>query len=158
MAFRSTRRVISFMIIYSILTFTTAYSLEKGDPQMQLITILGGFLVATTYGVLLSQFRKKDVAILKCISWGNSHIIILLVGEIIVVSLMAFILTMEIIIHILGISFYFPQLAGLANDLVFNGDTLLMTFLLVVVFQVPGVFIANFRTTHISPMSALRNE
>ncbi len=157
-AFRSTRRVTAFIIIYAILTFTTAYSLEKGDPQMQLIALLGGFMVASVYGILLSQFRKKDVAILKCISWGNSHILLLLVGEIFIVSLMSFILTLEIIIHIQGISFYFPSLLALAQDLVFRGDTLLMTFFLVVFFQVPGVILANFRATRISPMSALRNE
>ncbi len=157
-AFRSTRRVLAFIVIYSILTFTTAYSLENGDPQMQLIALLGGFAVASVYGILLSQFRKKDVAILKCISWGNSHILLLLVGEIFIVSLISFLVTIEIIIHVQGFSYYFVQLVDVAKRLAFRGDTLLKTFLLVVFFQVPGVLLANFRTTRISPMSALRNE
>ncbi|MGD2072795.1 MAG: hypothetical protein PVG65_04835, partial [Candidatus Thorarchaeota archaeon] len=85
-AFRAKKRVSAFMLIYAILFLVVAWGLGQGE----MLIFVMAFVVSTVYAILIAQFRRRDIAILKCLSWGNNEILLLLVGEVILVSFSAF--------------------------------------------------------------------
>jgi predicted lysophospholipase L1 biosynthesis ABC-type transport system permease subunit len=164
LAWRAQRRFWVFIGIYFILVGMVTYLLLTYDPVSYLMAILGGLIVATAYGFLLTMFRKTEIATLKCIGWSNSNIRLLITGEILLISCIAFFLFVEVGIHLAGLSFYFTGSA--TGGLFFVPDwirpifaarpLLLWTFLLVVVLQLPGILLANYRILSVKPMEALR--
>ena len=125
-------------------------------------------LVASLYSILLVRFRKDDIATLKCIGWDNAHIRILLIGEVFFVTMTAFVILMEIMWHILGIYFYiFAIDYGTITGIVSNEIILwwrkpilnqLISLGIIAAAQIPGLLIATFGVTRMSPMAALRKE
>jgi ABC-type antimicrobial peptide transport system permease subunit len=141
-----------------------AYLLLSYEAVSTLVAVLGGLIVATLYGFLLTTFRKTEIATLKCIGWSNGNIRVLITGEILLISCLAFLLFVEIGIHLAGLSFYFT---GDATGTLFfvpawirpifeARNLLLWTFLLVVLAQLPGILLANYRILAVKPMEALR--
>jgi predicted lysophospholipase L1 biosynthesis ABC-type transport system permease subunit len=159
-AFRAKKRVLAFILIYAILFLVVAYGL--GDPGYQILYFAMAFVVSTVYAILISQFRRKDIAILKCLSWGNNEILLLLIGEVILVSFAAFLVVFQLSVEILGVIKYLNLGDQLLNDIsaVISLDFQVMLAALgVVVFaQIPGLIIAQIRAMRIPPMRALREE
>ena len=165
MAFRAKKRVFAFIIIYAILFLAIGKGLQASALALETAWpyLLMAFIVATVYAVLISQFRRRDIAILKCISWSNNEVILLVVGEVIIVALSAFLVIFQLSVEILGVIAYFSEL-----DLVFLGqvrDFIVVeagpmgwTLLYIVVLQIPGLILAQYRATKVPPMQALREE
>ena len=86
LAWRAQRRFWAFIVVYFILVGMVAYLLIPFTAISALIAILGGLVVATIYGFLLTTFRKTEIATLKCIGWSNNNIRLLIVGEILLIS------------------------------------------------------------------------
>ena len=159
-AFRAKKRVLSFMLIYAILFLVVAWGL--GQAGMETLILTMAFIVSTVYAILISQFRRKDIAILKCLSWGNNEILLLLVGEVILVSFSAFLVIFQLSVEILGVIAYLRLGDQLLQDisLVISLDfgVMLQSLVIVVFAQIPGLLLAQFRAMRIPPMRALREE
>ncbi|MFX1485872.1 MAG: FtsX-like permease family protein [Promethearchaeota archaeon] len=156
MTTRSKRRFFSAIGIYCVLSWWVAISIHLGETVLAIMGILGGLIVAVLYGFVLTQFRKTQIATLKCIGWGNDNIRLLMIGELLLVSLLGFIITLEIDIHILGLSWYVGVAPGIITQFVFSGLSLALTFVIVIFAQMPGIIIAHWRTLQVRPMVALK--
>ena len=154
MATRIKRRFILAVIFYCILSWWVAFTIQLGDTFLVTMGIIGGLVIATVYGFILTQFRKTQIATLKCIGWGNRNILILLIGEIFFVSTLGYVLTLEIDIHILGISTY---LSDILTDFVFSGTALGIALLVVIVAQIPGIILAYWKSLSVRPIVALKS-
>lgn len=153
MSTRVRKRFILAVLFYCILSWWVAFTIQLGDTFLVTLGIIGGLIIATVYGFIISQFRRGQIATLKCIGWGNSNILILLIGEILFVSLLGYVLTLEIDIHILGISTY---LEDILLQFVFSGQALGVALLVVILAQIPGIIIAYWRTLKVRPIVALK--
>ncbi len=158
-AFRAKKRVLSFILIYALLYVFVA----KGTILLGVPSLLMAFLVATVYAILIAQFRRRDIAILKCVSWSNSDILLLLIGEVILVSFSAFLIVFQLSVEILGLFAYFEGanlvlLTNLYDLIAIPAAAMGTTLFLIVICQIPGLALAQYRAMKIPPMQALREE
>jgi ABC-type cobalamin transport system permease subunit len=160
-AFRSRRRIFAFIIIYAVLYIQVGKGLQAGGPDWWFWPIVA-FAVATVYAILISQFRRRDIAILKCVSWSNPDVTLLLIGEAIVVAISAFLVVFQLTVEILGVAYYFFGGTAMVNWLQayisLQAAPMVITLFLIVVLQIPGLVLAQFRANHIPPMMAIREE
>ena len=159
-AFRSRKRVLSFIVVYAFLFVTVARGLETASWYLYLAMAL---VVGTFYAILISQFRRRDISIFKCIGWDNSNVMLLLVGEVVLVSLSAFLILFQLSVEIIGLMSYIEGLSSSALASVYDAivipiGLLITTLLWIVVLQIPGLLLAQYRATRIPPMRALREE
>ncbi len=160
-AFRAKRRVVFFMIIYAILYIYVARGLY--NPTMATPSLLMAFIVATIYAILIAQFRRRDIAILKCVSWGNSEIMLLLIGEVILVSFTSFLIVFQVSVEVLGLMTYFGAIgtalfSSIYSMIAIDAGPMAITLFYIVILQIPGLALAVWRAMHIPPMRALREE
>ncbi len=157
-AFRARKRVFAFMIIYAILYIVVAK--EVTIPGFEIPALLMAFVVATIYAILISQFRRRDIAILKCVSWSNSEILLLLIGEVVLVAFSAFLIVFQVSVEIIGLAAYFQSalFQDLIDILVIDAASMATTLLYIVILQIPGLILAQLRAMRIPPMQALREE
>jgi len=130
-------------------------------PSLALTSLFMAFVVATVYAVLISQFRRRDIAILKCVSWSNSEIMMLLIGEVVLVSLSAFLIVFQLSIEVLGFISYFGDIAlfqMMRELIVIEVGAMFTTLFYIVILQLPGLGLAQLRAMKIPPMKALREE
>jgi len=164
LAWRAQRRFWAFIVLYGFVIGMVTYLLLSANAISTLIAVLGGIIVATLYGFILTTFRKNEIATMKCIGWSNGNIRILIVGEILLISCLAFLLFLEVGIHLSGLSFY---LSGNPRNPVFfiptyiqqifiARDILPISFVVIVLAQIPGILLANYRILAVKPMEALR--
>lgn len=165
LAFRSKKRVFSFIVIYAILFVLVAKGIQSSTGTLleMFLWPLTALVVATVYAILISQFRKRDVSILKCVGWTNHDVMLLVVGEVVVVSIAAFFLVFQASVEVLGLVAYFEGLdTGLLQMLVdliaVEWWPMVVTLIYIVVLQLPGVGLAHYRMMKIPPMQALREE
>ncbi|MGY5874467.1 MAG: hypothetical protein RTU30_01865 [Candidatus Thorarchaeota archaeon] len=162
-AFRAKKRVLFFMIIYAVLYIQLGKGLNPASTGADpLLWVFVSFLIATVYAVLIAQFRRRDIAILKCISWQNNDILLLLIGEVVLVSFVAFLLVFNVSVYILGLIAYVagvgPLLSSLTELIVIDLPFLIPAVLIIVFLQLPGLAAAQYRAMKIPPMRALREE
>lgn len=168
-ATRNKRRFFGFIIVYSMLALSIATSfkqLEKdpGNYVLLFVTVCGGMILSTMYGLILTTFRKKEIATLKAIGWSNSNVWTRIVGEILFLSFVGFFLLIELDIHMLGMSYYIFGLedpealaqAVLVKNLYFTRDIMTNTFIIIILLQLPGVLLANNRALRVKPMIAMQ--
>jgi hypothetical protein len=162
-AFRSRRRIFAFIIIYAVLYIMVGKGLEHGAADWWLWPIVA-FAVSSVYAILISQFRRRDIAILKCVSWSNPDVMLLLVGEVVVVSVSAFLVVFQLTVEVLGVTQYAigttntPLVTWLTNYITISAGPMLIALFLIVILQIPGLILAQFRANHIPPMMAIREE
>ncbi len=172
---RSKRRFIAFVTIYALLVMVITVTIQNIGlaPSLDEMLNLGfivtaSMVVAIMYSFLLVRFRKDDIATLKCIGWDNSGIRLFVIGEILFVTFTAFILLLELIWHLMGVSFFlFAQDFGAFTGIPSNAPILwwnkpfvnmIIAVLIILVAQIPGLLIATLGVTRMSPMDALRKE
>jgi len=161
LAFRAKKRVFAFIIIYAVLYILVGKTVEGPNIWESIPYLFMAGIVATVYAVLISQFRRRDIAILKCVSWANSEIILLLIGEVVIVATSAFLLVFQASVEIIGIVGYFGTnavLDGIHDLIVIRSDAMFVTVFFIIVLQLPGLVLAQWRATRIPPMRALREE
>ena len=155
LAIRTGKRFWIFVTIYAILMATTSIFLDGaingGDIWPVLGLVAGTAVMALFYGLIISGYRKMQVATLRCLGWTSGDIKWLFLGELILVCVVAALIDLEIIIHYMGIGFYFGATPAVIESLPF-----LMTFLLIVGVQFLGVLVAWRRMLKVRPMEALR--
>jgi hypothetical protein len=159
-AFRARIRVLAFILIYAILIIIVSKGLTN-DPSQWLTYVGMAFIVATIYAILISQFRRRDISIFKCIGWDNNNVMLLMVGEVVLVSFSAFLLVFQVSIEIIGFIGYFGSSALLTSirDILFiDLSSMVVTLLVIIGCQIPGLLLSMYRATKIPPMRALREE
>lgn len=168
LATRNRRRFFGFIVVYSMLALAIATSfkqLEKdpGNYVLLAVTVAVGVILSTMYGLILTTFRKKEIATLKAIGWSNGNVRARILGEILFLSIIGFILLIELDVHILGMSYYIFGLdpivlvdTPLVQNFYFSRSIMIKTFILIVALQIPGVLFANNRALQVKPMVAMR--
>lgn len=158
-AFRAKKRVIPFMMVYAILFIVVSDGLLLPNA---LWYILMALIVSTFYAILISQFRRRDMSVFKCIGWSNNDVMLLVIGEVFLVTIASFLIMLQISFEIMGIVAYFEGAAGIFDAvysfIVIPAASLFPTFFIVLLMQIPGLFIAQKRAMSVPPMKALREE
>ena len=159
-AFRAKKRVIPFMMVYAILFIVVSDGLV--DTVMQGWYLLMAFIVSTFYAILISQFRRRDMSVFKCIGWSNNDVMLLVIGEVVLVTVASFLIMLQLSFEIMGIVAYFEGAAGIFDAvyafIVIPAEYLFTTFFIVLGMQIPGLFIAQRRAMSVPPMKALRED
>lgn len=158
-AYRAKIRVLAFILIYAILYIIVAKGLTANPGDWSYIGL--AFLVATIYAILVSQFRRRDISIFKCIGWDNSNVMLLVMGEVILVSFTAFLLVFQVSVELLGLAAYITGVAsvtGLLSILYVDIVSMFVTLFWIIIAQLPGLALSMWRATQIPPMRALREE
>ncbi|MHA1266764.1 MAG: FtsX-like permease family protein [Candidatus Helarchaeota archaeon] len=155
LSIRTGKRFWFFVAIYAILIGWTAINLDnliKGAdflPVLFLLIVVA--VLSLIYGLIISSYRKLQVATLRCLGWTSADIKWLFIGELILVIFVAAFIDLEIIIHYLGIGYYL----GL-NPPILGAGPFAITFLVILGVQFLGVFVAWRRMLKVRPMEALR--
>ncbi|MHA1271706.1 MAG: hypothetical protein ACTSPY_18100 [Candidatus Helarchaeota archaeon] len=162
LAIRSRRRFLLFVVIYAVLIgFTTIYlnfAVKTGNSWGIFGSIVSTIATAVIYGLLLSGYRKTQVATLRCLGWDFSNIQTLFIGELILVTVVAFVIDLEIAIHQIGLVYYFMGLSGITSlgEPLFQPVWFFLTFFITLGIQCIGIYVAYYRMKKIKPMEALR--
>ncbi len=156
LAIRTGKRFWIFVTIYAVLMATTSIFLDgamkPGGAVLPVLGLIAGTaIMALFYGLIISGYRKTQVATLRCLGWTSGDIKWLFLGELILVCVVAALIDLEIIIHYMGIGYYLNLDPAVIESLPF-----LITFLLIVGVQFLGVFVAWRRMLKVRPMEALR--
>jgi len=161
-AFRAKKRVIPFMMVYAILFIVVSGGLSTLN---QLWYILMALIVSSFYAIIISQSRRRDMSVFKCIGWSNEDVMLLVIGEVLLVTIASFLIMLQISFEIVGIVTYFSvnmapgSLLAMVHDfIVIDAGPLFTTFFIVLIMQIPGLFIAQRRAMSVPPMKALRED
>jgi hypothetical protein len=151
--------VLAFVLIYAILYIIVAKGLTNNPGDLSFIGL--AFIVATIYAILVSQFRRRDISIFKCIGWDNSNVMLLVMGEVILVSFAAFLLVFQVSVEILGLTAYFfgvTNVTGIWSLVYVDLISMFVTLFWIILAQLPGLGLSMWRATQVPPMRALREE
>jgi predicted lysophospholipase L1 biosynthesis ABC-type transport system permease subunit len=167
---RSRRRFIVFTIFYTVLVFWMAISwegfLSAQNWYMLATSLIASIVLAILYAWIIINYRKTEIATLKCIGWTNGNIRTLIVGEILWVSFIAFVVVAEILIHYAAaVNYYWSQNSGSVPDLsTFETNVkpfldivpVVVTFAVFLVAQIIGILVLNNKLLKLRPIVALR--
>jgi len=105
------------------------------------------------------------MSVFKCIGWGNNDVMLLVIGEVLLVSIASFLVMLQISFEVIGIFAYFTGEFGSTSMfyevwqfIVIPAGELFTTFFIVLSMQLPGLFIAQRRAMSVPPMKALRED
>ena len=175
MALRSRRRYIVFTITYTLLMFWTCFSLQLLFNSLQmhstitaaqwssvLITLIASTFLSVLYAWIIVNYRRTEIATLKCIGYTNANVRTLIVGEIIWTTLSGFFLVLEFIIHMLAFqvlgNYLTPWMPGSPAEVtsLFTMSNLVITLGIFLGVQLIGILLAYRRVLKVRPMQALR--
>src|SRR5271157_814608 len=179
-ALRSRKRYLVFMFIYTVLLFLTSFNLQQffdaefppKGPSTTIsssqwlfffITLFASVFMSILYSWMIVNYRRTEIATLKCIGYTNANVRTLIVGEIIWTTLSGFFLVIEIVIHLLAfqvlgnyLTLGLPliQPASVSVLLPFSLWNLLITLGIFLVVQLFGITLAYRRVLKVRPMQA----
>ncbi|MHA1613067.1 MAG: FtsX-like permease family protein [Promethearchaeota archaeon] len=173
MAMRSRRRFIVFTIMYTALMAWLAYNYESflyggGENTTTEIIMLVSSTVFTTilavaYAWIVINYRKQEIATLKCIGYTNTNIRTIIIGELVWVTLVSFFFVAEVLIHITAaITYFYTQnFPGPADYQDFTRPILsiwpiTITLGIFLVSQIVGITIMYSKILKLRPIVALR--
>lgn len=158
-AFRAKKRVIPFMMVYAILFIVVSDGLLTANWVWYFVMAL---IVSMFYAIIISQNRRRDMSVFKCIGWKNNDVMLLVIGEVLLVTIASFLVMLQISFEIMGIIAYFEGAGGLFDPvydfIVIPASSLFTTFFFILGMQIPGLLIAQRRAMSVPPMKALREE
>lgn len=160
---RSKKRFIAFTFMYTALIIWMSISLQTAGNVLQSswdfwVAVVSSLILSVLYAFVITQSRRMEIATLKCIGYQNSEVRVIIMGEIIWVTLVAFMFVSELLIHITAIQAYanysngtfaaFQPIIGVLN--------LIIVVSLFLVAQVGGIALAYRRVLKLRPIIALR--
>ena len=161
-AFRAKKRVIPFMMVYAILFIVVSDGLVSSNAAWY---FLMAFIVSTFYALIISQSRRRDMSVFKCIGWQNNDVLLVVIGEVMLVTIASFLIMLQISFEVIGIITYFSIDLGTGtffqavhDFVVIEAAPLFTSFFIILGLQIPGLFIAQRRAVSVPPMKALREE
>jgi predicted lysophospholipase L1 biosynthesis ABC-type transport system permease subunit len=166
-ALRSRTRFIVFTAIYTVLVFLLANNIndimKNGFQELVnntrafslfLVVVFASVILAILYAWILINYRKKEIATLKCIGWTNGDIRTLIVGEIIWVTIISVIIVFEILIHYAAMMAYAE--APTDNLILLNLWSVVITIAMFFAAQIIGILIMYRKILKLRPIVALR--
>ncbi len=170
LAMRSRRRYSVFTATYTVLMIWTCLSLQlmfdniyRHEPvnySQTLVAIFASLFLSILYSWLIVNYRRTEIATLKCVGYTNANVRTLIIGEIVWTTLSGFFIAVEILFHYLAIVAlggsvsWNTSLVGVAPPVsLLNAIVTLAVFLLV---QVGGMLLAYNRVLKVRPIMALR--
>lgn len=173
LALRSRKRYVIFTITYTTLMIWTSFSIQNvfngGSDIINLtVALVASIFLSILYAWIIINYRRQEIATLKCIGYTNGNVRTLIVGEIIWVTLSGFIVVLEILFHFLAfrvvrfnLSFTTTETISLSelnnistSPITFT--TLVLTLLIFLGVQIIGIILAYSRILKVRPMAALR--
>lgn len=157
LAVRTGKRFLFFVAIYAILLWWTSYTLDNmltgtGQFWPMLLLIIAVAVVALVYGLLISSYRKTQVATLRCLGWTSGDIKWLFIGELLLVCGVAALIDLEIVVHFIGIVANFSG----TIPTIYSSTAFLISLAVIIGVQFLGVLVAWRRMLKVRPMEALR--
>lgn len=178
LATRSKKRFLMFTVVYAVVIAFTAYFVGQAFTTKELlhnpvvfgsasvtmgITIICAIILTMFYANIIVTYRKTEIATIKCLGWTSNHIRILISGEIFAVTLVAFLIVLEMFIHATAIlAFYMifnqsQSITTLPTSIVFVQPLPIVgTFGIMLGVQILGVLLANHKILLIRPIQALQ--
>jgi ABC-type antimicrobial peptide transport system permease subunit len=168
LALRSRRRFWMFTLAYALLLGFSSVFMNAAfkvnfawgaETVMMIIAISVSALMSMLYANIIVTYRKMEIATLKCIGWKNNHIRVLISGEIMAVTLLAFLLVIEGFFHYAAISAYVlsAQSQPITDAIVLvQFMPVVITFAIMLGVQIAGILIANDKILKIRPIQALQ--
>lgn len=175
LSYRSKRRFLIAVLMYASLIVTTSYiinfvlvflasrpvftpselSLAGGLFGIAALLLFITLVLSVIYSLIISGYRKREVATLRTIGWDMGSIRTFFMSELVFVFIVAFVLVVEIIIHILGITQYFGGLIGYYYVAI-NPGVLGTVFGIVLTCQILAILFGYWRMLKVRPMEAMR--
>ena len=167
LAMRSRMRFIIFTLMYTVLMLWNAWNIQDflppnvagtGDYLLLAISIGSTAILAVLYAWIVINYRKREIATLKCIGYTNGNIRTLIVGELVWVTTMSFVIVAELLIHITGFT-AFINLAGetaTVTQPIIRLIPIVLSFAMFLFFQIVGILIMYSKILKLRPIVALR--
>ena len=171
LAMRSRRRFIAFTAMYTVLMLWLSMNLKEylnndspGSINMLVYSVLATVVLSIIYAWIIVNYRKQEIATMKCIGYTNSNIRTIMLGEIIWVTLVAFLIVAEVLIHQTAATTYYQNQNLTAADSTYYDLTtpilqikpVLTTLGIFLVSQIVGILIMYSKILKLRPIVALR--
>ncbi|QEE16077.1 FtsX-like permease family protein [Promethearchaeum syntrophicum] len=172
LAMRSRRRFIAFTLMYTVLMVWMTWNFQdflygEGTPNVLLlvVSILSTLLLSILYAWIVINYRKNEIATLKCIGYKNSNIRTIIIGELTWVTFVAFMIMAETLIHITaGLTYFYQQQIGTISASNYIDKTtpilniwpILATLAMFLVSQILGILVMYSKILKLRPIVALR--
>jgi ABC-type antimicrobial peptide transport system permease subunit len=137
------------------------------DVLLLVVSIISTLILSVLYAWIVINYRKNEIATLKCIGYKNSNIRTIIIGELTWVTFIAFMIMAEALIHITAGTTYFYQQQILNGTISFadyatkttpilNIWPVLTTLAMFLVSQILGIVIMYSKILKLRPIVALR--
>lgn len=164
MAMRSRMRFIIFTLMYTVLMLWNAWNLQsftlpsevEGNILLLAISIGSTVILAILYAWIVINYRKREIATLKCIGYTNGNIRTLIVGELVWVTTMSFIIVAELLIHITGFTAFINLTSGNPTEPILRLLPIVISFAMFLISQVLGILVMYSKILKLRPIVALR--
>ena len=125
-----------------------------------LYAVIATIILAILYAWIVINYRKKEIATLKCIGYTNSNIRTLIIGELVFVTVFAFVLLLEGLIHWTAFNTYtgtptYGNMVETSEPLLSMG-TIGIVVGMFLVSQIIGILIMYRKILRLRPIVALR--
>ena len=189
MAMRSRRRFIVFTLMYTVLMAWMTYNFEaflyrdgviiwdalsQGSADwsditreiiMLAISVVSTIILSILYAWIVINYRKQEIATLKCIGYTNGNIRTIIIGELVWVTLVSFLLVAEVLIHITAaITYFYSQNANFPGLNEYRTLTrpllsiwpIFVTLVMFLISQILGITVMYSKVLKLRPIVALR--
>lgn len=174
LAMRSRRRFIAFTLMYTVLMIWMTwnwqlflYNSADADLLLLFVSLVSTLILSILYAWIVINYRKNEIATLKCIGYKNSNIRTIIIGELTWVTFVAFMIMAEALIHITAGATYFYQQQSIAGTIsnatylektspILNIWPVLATLAMFLVSQILGIVIMYSKILKLRPIVALR--
>ena len=169
LAMRSQRRFIAFTLMYTVLMVWMTYNFQlflyesSEDVLLLLVSIVSTLILSILYAWIVINYRKNEIATLKCIGYKNSNIRTIIIGELTWVTFVAFMIMAETLIHITAGATYFYQQMSITppeylekTTPILNIWPVLATLAMFLTSQILGIIVMYSKILKLRPIVALR--
>jgi len=172
LALRSRRRFWMFTVAYALLIGFTSVFMDQAlktyktlgpnwgaETIMMIVSISVSAGMSMLYANIIVTYRKMEIATLKCIGWKNNHIRVLISGEIMAVTMLAFFIIIEAFFHYTAISAYSlsaQEITNMEGIVLVEFWPVVLTFIIILGVQIAGILIDNDKILKIRPIQALQ--
>ena len=173
LAMRSRRRFIAFTLMYTVLMIWMTWNFQRfiyengNDLLLLIVSIVSTLILSILYAWIVINYRKNEIATLKCIGYNNSNIRTIIIGELTWVTFVAFMIMAETLIHITAATTYFYQQQIMKESIslseyatkttpILNIWPVLATLAMFLLSQILGILVMYSKILKLRPIVALR--
>ncbi len=162
---RSRKRYFVFTATYTVLIVWTCLSLQGMFNQtateitLTLVALVLSIFLSVMYSWIIVNYRRTEIATLKCVGYTNKNVQTLIIGEIVWTTLSGFFIAVEILFHFVAIGVLGAFALNVTPVSITSPVSLLNLFITLGIFllvQVIGMLLAYRRALKVRPIMALR--